>query len=445
METDPEGVSLALLSIVNNLSAGVLISMLILLVLILLSAMVSGSEVAFFSLNPAGKVSLSESNSRNDKTLLILLQHPEQLLATILITNNLVNVGIIVLSNFITESLFDFTEFKILGFFIQVILVTAILLLFGEILPKVYAARFSLQFSKFMAPPIFVLFKLLSPAGKLLIKSSAITKRKLSKKENFSIDDLSKAIDLTDTIVKADKDILKGIATFRHSDAKAIMKPRLDVVSIEISEPFGNLIKIAVVEGYSRIPVYQENFDNIKGIIYVKDLLPYLKENDDFNWQKLVREAFFIPETKKINVLLEEFREKKIHFAIVIDEYGGKSGIVTLEDILEEIVGEIQDETDEDETFYSKINEHTYIFDAKTSLNDFERVLSLDEEIISKLKGDAESLAGMILELKGEIPQKNQEINFKHFKFVVLEVDNRRIISVKVVLKQKLSELNKTK
>lgn len=406
------------------------------IVLVLISALISGSEVAFFSLNPSSKASLLENKTRKAKTLLSLLQNPEKLLATILITNNFVNVGIIVLSTFIIDNLFNFQEYKILGFVIQVVLVTSILLLFGEILPKVYASRFSLEFSKFMANPIFVLYKILTPASKLLIKSSSITQNKLAKKDSFSIDDLSKAIDLSETIVKEDKDILKGIASFRHSDAKAIMKPRMDVTALDFNAKYSDLLKIAIEDGFSRIPVFEENFDNIKGVIYIKDLLPYLKEGDSFEWQNLIRDAFFIPETKKINVLLEEFRERKIHFAVVIDEYGGSSGIVTLEDILEEIVGEIQDETDEDEDFYTKINENTFVFEAKTSLNDFLRITNIDEKLIDPIKGDAETLAGLILELKAEIPKKEEEIKFKNINFKILEVDNRRIIKIQLIIKK---------
>ena len=434
MESDPDSINTVLLAL-NNLSLSIIASGAIMLVLIIISALVSGSEVAFFSLTPANKASLLENKNKKTKTLLSLLQQPEKLLATILITNNLVNVGIIVLSTFITDNLFDFQEHKALGFAIQVFLVTAILLLFGEILPKVYASRFSLQFSKFMATPIFILFKTLSPASKLLIKSSSITKNKLAKKESFSIDDLSKAIDLSEKIVKEDKDILKGIASFRHSDAKAIMKPRMDVIALDFNAKYSELLKIAINNGFSRIPVIEENIDNIKGVVYIKDLLPHLQENDKFKWQNLIREAFFIPETKKINVLLEEFRERKIHFAVVIDEYGGSSGIVTLEDILEEIVGEIQDETDEDESFYTKINDNTFIFDAKTNLNDFIRITEIDEKIIDKVKEDAETLAGLILELKAEIPIKNEEIKLKNINFKIQEVSNRRIIKIKIFIK----------
>jgi len=432
LETEPENTVTILLTFINSISIGVLIAIAIVIILILLSALISGSEVALFSLTPKHKAELIEHKTKNIKLLISLLHHPEKLLATILIANNLVNVGVVIISTFITNSVFNFDEYKILGFIIQVILITGILLLFGEIFPKVFAARFPLQFSKLITPFIYVLNQIFTPISLLLIKSSSLTKNKLAKKENFSIDDLSKALDLSESIVKEDKDILKGIATFRHSDAKAVMKSRMDVVAIEYNTDYYGLLKIAVEEGYSRIPVYEDNFDNIKGIIYIKDLLPFLKKDKDFAWQKLIRDAFFIPETKKINVLLEEFRAKKIHFAIVIDEYGGKSGIVTLEDILEEIVGEIHDETDEDQSFYSKIDENTFIFDAKTSLNDFEKIAKIKEEVINLKKGDAETLAGLILELKGEMPKKEEEIVFKNMKFKILEVDNRRIISIKV-------------
>jgi len=434
LETDPESTELVLLTFINSFSIGIAFALVIMLVLIILSALISGSEVAFFSLTPLQKADLNESNSKKARLILNMLSKPEKLLATVLISNNLVNVGIVVLSTFVMENLFNFENYQLLGFLIQAILVTAIILLFGEILPKVYASRFSVTFARIMVQPVYVVFNLFSPFSFLLMKFSSFNKKSSIKKENFSIDDLSKALDLSETIVKEDKHILKGIATFRHHDAKSIMKPRMDVVAFDFDSSFKELFKTAVEEGFSRIPIFHESFDNIKGIIYTKDLLAYIDEKDDFDWHFLIREAFFIPETKKINVLLEEFRSRKIHFAVVKDEYGGSSGIVTLEDVLEEILGEIQDEMDEEESFYSRINDHTFIFDAKTNLNDFIKITKIDEKRIDKVRGDAETLAGLVLEIKNEIPKKLDEFEYNHIHFKILEADTRRIVSIKITI-----------
>jgi len=434
LETEPDSTETVFLIITNNLSFSIIVAISVIIVLLILSALISASEAAFFSLSPNQKSDLQESKTKRDQLILALLNKSEQLSATILIFNTLTNISITITSSFIVFYFFYFSEYQSVIFIVQAILVTFAILLFGETLPKVYAARYCLKIAKFAVFPLNLVFILFSPISLILMKFSNIAKKKLVKNDNFSIDDLSKALDFSDTIVKEDKKILKGIATFRNYDAKAIMKPRMDVVSIDYSAKYSELIRMAVEEGFSRIPVYENSFDNIRGIIYVKDLLPNLQKNDDFIWQNLIREAFFIPETKKINILLEEFRIKKIHFAIVIDEYGGSSGIVTLEDILEEILGEIQDEMDEDEGFYSKIAENIFIFDAKTSLNDFVKITQIDEKQIGKIKGDAETLAGLILEIKNEIPKKEEEIHYNNIKFKILEVDARRIIKIKVIL-----------
>jgi len=434
LETEPDSIITVFLFFTNSLSLSIIAAALVIIFLLIASALISASEAAFFSLTPNQKSDLLESKTKKAKLILSLLNKPEQLAITILIFNTLSNIGIAISSSFIlTATLYPINYLSII-LVVLAFVVSLFILFFGEILPKNYGNRYNLKFAKTIVFPLSFLYIILTPIRKFLLNFSNVTKKKLVKKDDFSIDDLSNALDSSDTIVKEDKKILKGIATFRNYYAKAIMKPRMDVVSIDYNAKYSELIQMAIVEGFSRIPVYENSFDNIKGIIYVKDLLPYLKENDDFLWQNLIREAFFIPETKKINILLEEFRLKKIHFAIVIDEYGGSSGIVTLEDILEEILGEIQDEMDEEEGFYSKLAENIFIFDAKISLNDFVKITQIDKKLIDKIKGDAETLAGLILEIKNEIPKKEEEIYYKSIRFKILEVDARRIIKIKVIL-----------
>ncbi|MBN2682684.1 MAG: gliding motility-associated protein GldE [Bacteroidales bacterium] len=397
--------------------------------LLILSALISGSEVAFFSLNPKNKAFLEDLNTLKSKTILILLQKPEKLLATILIANNFVNVGIVILSTYITTGIFNFSEEPILGFVIQVIIVTFLLLLFGEILPKVYAARYAIRFSIFMALPIKYMQQIFSPLSYILVSSTSFIHKRVAVKNQLSVDELSQALDITSESreLKEDEKILKGIVKFGQIEVREIMKPRIDVVSIETSAGFKKLISLIVESGFSRIPAYEDSFDNIKGVIYIKDLIPYLDKSDDFNWGKLIRPPYFVPENKKIDDLLKEFQTKKIHLAIVIDEYGGTSGIITMEDILEEIVGEINDEFDDINQNYSKLKENEYLFEGKTSLNDFCKILEIDDDIFDNVKGESDTIAGFILELTGEIPSKNQIVKFKKFEFQIKAVDNRRI------------------
>jgi len=414
-------------------SVGVLIGIAIIAILLITSALISGSEVAFFSLGPSDLSRLKDREGRVSRIAKDLLDQPESLLATILIVNNFINVSIVILSTWVFHSLFDFSLFPVLGFIIQTIVITFIILLIGEIVPKVYASRFSLRFVYFMAIPVQTLKVLFKPFAGILIRSTSHVQKRLNeKKRNISMDDLSHALELTGEELDDDEKILKGIVKFGHTDVREVMKSRVDVVALNISSGFSELLQVITETGYSRIPVYINDFDHVKGILYVKDLLPHINKPISFRWQSLIRPPYFVPMNKKINDLLEEFQKQKIHLALVVDEYGGTAGLVTLEDILEEIVGEISDESDEEHELFEIIDQKTYLFEAKILLNDFYRVLSLPDDSFSSIKGEAETLAGLILELNGEIPDKNDRFTYKGFSFIIEKVDQRRISRVRV-------------
>jgi putative hemolysin len=433
---EPAFFIILLQAVLMPMTTGAVIGIVVVVILLFCSAMISGSEVAFFSLSPQHIKMLKEQPSRKEQLVLSLLEKPERLLANILITNNFINVGIVIIASYVTGTLFGFSSSPVLGFVIQVIVITFLLLLFGEIMPKVYANRFASKFARWMAIPLIALDKAFQPLIYILIKSTGLVNRRLVKKgQNISMDDLSEALDLTTGVVQDEKDMLEGIVRFSNLEASEIMKPRTDVTAVDIQTDLSTLTGIIIDSGFSRIPVYEETSDNLKGILYVKDLLPHINQKDQFNWQKLIREPFFVPESKKINDLLKEFQEKKIHLAIVVDEYGGTEGIVTMEDILEEVVGEITDESDEAEEFYRRIDTRTIIFDGKTLLNDFYKVTELDDELFDDVKGDAETVAGLILELKGGFPRVNDMVQCKSVEFTVLGMDNRRIKEVKAYLK----------
>jgi gliding motility-associated protein GldE len=419
----------------HSVTLGIAISILIVLLFLLSSALISGSEVAYFSLTAAEKQRLKKKGKINERVLKNL-ESPEKLLATILVTNNFVNVAIIILTAFITNNLVSFTNAPLLEFIFQVVMITFFLLLFGEIIPKVYASHFALRFAKFMAFPLLVLEQLFRPINAVLIYSTGFVNRRLQKhKKNISMTEISQALELTsDQELSDEKDILEGIVKFGNKDVSEIMKPRVDVISLDIKDDFHEVIKVINDSGYSRIPVYIDSFDNISGILYIKDILPHSHKTISFKWQTLIRAPFYVPDTKKISSLLEEFQKTKIHFAIVVDEYGGTSGIVTLEDILEEIVGDITDEFDEEENFFTKMSDNEYLFDAKVLLGDFYKVVNCDDTIFNDVKGDADTLAGLILELRGEIPSLREKIKCKTFTFTIEEVDNRRIKQIKVLL-----------
>jgi gliding motility-associated protein GldE len=418
------------------LTSGAIIGMAVLVILLFCSAMISGSEVAYFSLGPNHISELKEHSSRKDTMVLNLLTRPDRLLANILISNNFVNIGIVIIAYHVTGTLFNFTQSPVLGFVIKVIAITFLLLLFGEIMPKVYANRFAPQFARRMAIPLVILDRLFQPLIFILVRSTGLVNRRLAKKvKNISMDDLSEALDLATDVVENEKEMLEGIVRFSNLEVSEIMKPRTDMVAVDIETDLDTLTRVIIESGFSRIPVYEETSDHVKGILYVKDLLPHLNQKNMFNWQKLLREPFFVPETKKINDLLKQFQEKKIHLAIVVDEYGGTEGIVTMEDILEEVVGEITDESDGAEEFYRKIDARTFAFDGKTLLNDFYKVTELDDELFDDVKGDAETIAGLLLELKGGFPRMKDVMQCKGIEFTVLAMDKRRIKEVKVFLK----------
>jgi len=420
----------------HPLKLGIVVALFIVLLLLFTSAMISGSEVAYFSLSAKEKQKLKKPG-RTNKRVLENLDNPEKLLATILVTNNFVNVGIIILTAFVTSNLVTFVNAPVLEFVFQVVLITFFLLLFGEIIPKVYATHSALRFARMMALPLQTLEKVFRPINSILIQSTGFVNRKMQKhRKNISMDEISQALELTsDQELSDEKEILEGIVKFGNKDVSEIMKPRVDVVAIDIKTDFDEIIDIINDSGYSRIPVYIESFDNVSGILYIKDILPHYHKTKAFKWQTLIRPPFYVPDTKKISSLLEEFQKAKIHMAIVVDEYGGTSGIVTLEDILEEIVGDITDEFDEEEKFFTRVNEKTFLFDAKVLLGDFYRVTNSEDTVFDDVKGDADTLAGLILELKGEIPKINEEIKCKQFVFTIKQVDNRRIKEIKVTIK----------
>jgi gliding motility-associated protein GldE len=431
-----------LLSVLNgNMSVGLIIGLAVVLLLLFFSAMISGSEIAFFSFSPANLKQVRENDSGINRIILALLDKPKRLLATILIVNNFVNVGIVILSSYLINEIFNFIDFPVLGFIIEVVVITTFILLFGEIIPKIFAAQKPILFATLMAKPLRFLAKLFYPLSILLVKFTSVIDKRIERKGvDVSMSDLSDAIDLTsdENMDEDDTKILKGIVRFTDIDVKEIMKSRVDVTALEAETPFKKILEIIIDSGHSRIPVFEETFDNVKGILYIKDLLPHLNEKDDYDWLSLLRKPFFVPENKKINDLLKEFQDKKIHLAIVVDEYGGTSGIVTLEDILEEIVGEITDEFDapEDEVDYKKINDSTYLFEGKTSINDFCKIVGIDDDIFDEVKGESDSLAGLILELEGEIPEKGSNTSFKNFVFEVYTVDERRIKEIKVTINE---------
>ncbi|WP_054714152.1 gliding motility-associated protein GldE [Marinifilum fragile] len=415
----------------HTLDISTIISLLVMVLLLFCSALISGSEVALFSLSPQQISDIEAEENHKNRKLLKLLRMPEELLATILIGNNFVNVGIVILSSFITNSIVDFSNAPTIGFLVQVVIITFLLLLFGEIIPKVYATQTVVRFSKFMAFPLFYMEKIFRPMSVILIKSTSIVNKRISKKQNISMGDLSQALELTADEISEEMEILEGIVNFGNINVVEIMKSRVDVVAIDVRTGFGKLKSILIDSGYSRIPVYDGTFDNVRGILYVKDLLPHHHKPNTFRWQSIIRPPFYVPETKKINDLLEEFQTQKNHMAIVVDEYGGTSGIITMEDILEEIIGDITDESDEEKETYTLEKDGTYLFEGKTLLNDFFKITDVDSDIFEDIKGDADTLAGLLLEMKGEIPQKKEEFSHQNFKFIVEAVDNRRIKKIR--------------
>jgi len=428
------------LPFINPVDSSTIFSLIVLLILLATSALISGAEVAFFALKPHELEKIKTQKTKKAKLIDGFLSKPKELLATILITNNFVNVGIIILATYISGSLIDFQGNEWLQFIIQVIIITFLLLLFGEVLPKVYANNNAVRFVGFIVHPLSIFDKVFKPLSQILVVSSRIIDRKLQgKSHKLSVDDLSNALELTsdENEDKNEKKILEGIVKFGNTDVKQIMRSRIDVTALDQKSSFQQVLKTIRNTGYSRIPIYENSFDKIQGILYIKDLLPYLNKSEKLNWNELIREVFFVPENKKIDDLLKEFQEKKIHLAIVVDEYGGTSGIVTLEDIIEEIVGDISDEFDDDNIIYSKLDEHNYVFEGKTALNDFYRILSIDGERFENAKGESDSLAGFILELTRTMPKKDEKISFDNYTFTIEGVNKRRVTRIKVSVEGK--------
>ncbi len=426
---------------INTPDFKIIIGLIILLLLLLVSALMSGSEVAFFSFRPDDIENLKNDKSKKAQTALKLYNKPDTLLSTILVANNTINIAVVLLAAFLSSKIFDFSS-ELFGFILNAVFITFLLLLFGEIMPKVYASRNHVEMALLMAYPIKLLEKVFKPVTTLLILSSSFVKKRTGAgRANISMGDLSDALELTTDELTDDDKILKGIVNFGNINVSAIMCPRIDVTAIDIKTEFNKIVSVIIESGFSRIPVYSDSFDNVEGILFAKDVLPYTNKTGSFKWQSLLRPPYFVPETKKINDLLKEFQLKKIHMAVVIDEYGGTSGIITLEDILEEIVGEITDESDEDQLLFRKIDDKTYIFEGKILLNDFCKIIDIEEDVFEDVRGESETLAGLILEMKGEIPAKDQIIEFGRFVFRIMSADRRRIKEIRVEINEDEKEI----
>ncbi|MDD7884609.1 gliding motility-associated protein GldE [Flavivirga sp. 57AJ16] len=441
MDPDPPSFKSLLIAI----DFSVVIGFVLLFLLLVCSALISGAEVALFSLNRNDIDERLEAKSKRIEIISKLLERPKKLLATILVANNFINIAIVILFAFLGEIIFDKIDvvfdlyfFKIsFKFLLEVILVTFLILLFGEILPKIYASRNNVKFASFMAYPLKVLDLLLSPVS-LPMRSVTLTiHNKLGKqKSNLSVDQLSQALELTseEDTTKEEHKILQGIVSFGNTDTKQVMRPRIDIFALNIEQKYTEIMPEIISNGYSRIPVYKDNVDTIKGILYVKDLLPYI-DRKQFDWASLIREPFFVPENKKLDDLMVEFQEKKVHLAVVVDEYGGTSGLISLEDIIEEIVGDISDEFDDEDLMYSKLDDNNFVFEGKTALKDFYKVIRVeDETVFEENKGEAETIAGFVLEISGSFPKLNSKINFKNYVFTIEALDKKRIKLVKFTI-----------
>jgi gliding motility-associated protein GldE len=432
---DPEPASLIIL--ISSINISVVSSFVLLVVLLACSALISGAEVALFSLTRMDLEDETLEGSKKIEIISELLERPKKLLATILVANNFINVGIVILFAFIGNIIFDGITTAWLKFTLEVVVVTFLILLFGEILPKIYASRNNVKFAMLMAYPLKVLDVVFSPISLPMRKITLGIHNKLGKqKSNLSVDQLSQALELTseEDTTQEEQKILKSIVSFGNTDTKQVMRPRMDIFALNIEQSYSEIIKEITTNGYSRIPVYQDNIDTIKGILYVKDVLPHI-DKEDMDWTSLLRAPFFVPENKKLDDLMAEFQEKKVHLAVVVDEYGGTSGIVSLEDVIEEIVGDISDEFDDEDVIYSKLDDKNYVFEGKTTLKDFYRIVHLEEDsIFEDNKGEAETLAGFVLEISGSFPKPNSKINFKNYVFTVEALDKRRIKRLKITL-----------
>ncbi|MBQ3197320.1 MAG: gliding motility-associated protein GldE [Alistipes sp.] len=411
----------------------------VMVLLLTLSALVSGSEVAFFSLTPQDLQQMREKGDSRDKTILGLLSNVDTLLATILVTNNLVNIGIVIISSNIMDALFEFHRFE---FLFKTVLVTFLLLLFGEILPKVLSQSNPKQFGRMVVYPIKLFKWVCWPMTYILVRTGGRISRLATRNAEISMEELADAVDLARGSAQSEEEhqMLSGIVNFVNTEVEEIMRPRIDITALDIKSTFEQVKAVIIESGYSRIPVYDEDLDNIKGALYVKDLLPHIACGDEFGWQQLLRKIYFVPKHKKIDDLLRDFQENKIHVAIVVDEYGATQGLVSLEDILEEVVGEISDESDEDESFYERLNANTYIFDGKSHIVDFERVVGVEEDIFADVQGRAETLAGLMLELRRDLLKKGDTVEAHNVRFTVQKMDGRRVDKIKVVVGQQGDE-----
>ena len=442
METPDPDPLIGLLTVVSNnfftgFTVNAIIGLVVLCLLLIASALISSSETAFFSLQPADIDDLESRTDVKSRLVLKLREKPKTLLATILIGNNFINVTITLLSTYIMAQLFDMEHHLVAAFLLEVVIVTSLILIAGEITPKIYAGKRPVKVARFMARPLRFLNGFFKPISKLLVNSTSFIDKHLEKKKGeISMEDIATAVDIAteeSTAPIEEKQMLKGIASFSEKEVSGVMIPRIDIVGVEKDMECTEMLAVFIKSGFSRIPVYDETMDKVEGILYVKDLLPYL-DAQSYEWQKLIRPAFFVPENRKINDLFQDFREKKIHIAIVVDEYGGTSGLITMEDVIEEIVGEINDEFDnvKKEQHYTKIDDTTYLFKAQTSIVDFCKVFNLDEDYFEEQQGEADTLAGLVLEIEGRIPEVGFSFNVEKFNFEITEADHRRIIQIKV-------------
>jgi len=419
-----------------NLDINLIIGFVGIFILLLLSAIVSGAEVALFSLSQKDIDETLQENLSKGKIISNLLDKPKKLLATLLVANNFLNIGVIILFSFIGRNIFSAISSPVFKFILEVTLVTFFILLFAEVLPKVYASRNNIKFAKRVAYPIAFLDKILTPISLPMRSVTLYLQNKLGKQKNsFSINQLSQALELTDSegTSSEEQKILEGIVSFGNTDTKQVMSPRIDIFGLEISETFDAICPKIIEKGFSRIPVYRDNIDQIEGVLFVKDLLPHI-DKEEFDWTSLIREAFFVPENKKLDNLLKDFQSLKSHLAIVVDEYGGTSGLVSLEDVIEEIVGDISDEFDDENLNYSQIDEKNFLFEGKINLKDFYRIIDVNEDIFESHKGEAETLAGFILEILGNFPKKDQKVPFENCVFTIEAVDKKRVKQIKVTI-----------
>ena len=430
---DPEPPSL---DFFQTLDANLILGFIGIVALLFFAAIVSGAEVAFFSLSQKDLDDASPESPKKVRIITKLLEKPKKLLATLLVANNFINISIVILFSFLGRNLFDFIILPSVKFLTEILFITFLILFFGEVLPKIYASRNNIKFAITIAHPIFILDKLLSPISLPMRSLTLYLQKKLGKqKSNFSVDQLSQALELTSSEETSsdEQKILEGIVSFGNTDTKQVMSPRIDIFALEVDETFEEIFPKIVDKGFSRIPVYRDNIDHIEGVLFVKDLIPHI-DKKEFDWTTLMREPFFVPENKKLDNLLKDFQGMKNHLAIVVDEYGGTSGLVSLEDVIEEIVGDISDEFDDENINFSQIDDKNFLFEGKIYLKDFYRIVSVNEEVFEEQKGEAETLAGLILEILGNFPKKGQKVLFDDCIFTIETVDKKRIKQVKVTL-----------